>query len=57
MRAEQYKVVKAAAVAYIKRNEPLKAARIHEQYASQFTQRQYYELHDIILKAIKENVR
>lgn len=57
MKLEQYKVVKAAAVGYIKKNQPIKAARIHEQYSDMFTQKQYYELHDIIWKAIKEDAK
>lgn len=54
MTAIEYKKVKQEAEKYINAGRPMAAVHIHEQHANKFTDKQYYELHDIIFKAMKE---
>lgn len=51
MKAQEYKAIKKEAEEYIRAGRPLAAAHVHEQHALEFTEKQYYELHDIICKA------
>ncbi len=52
MSAKRYKEVKAEVLGYVQRGEPLKAGRIHEQYEAELSFKQYYELVDIVFRAL-----
>ena len=52
MTRAEYKKVVEEAKRYIEAGKPLAAAHIHEQHATKFTEKQYYDLLDMVYKAL-----
>lgn len=52
MSKRQFKAVKDEAVRYIQSGRPIAAARVMQQYEAELSFGQYYEMADMVFKAI-----
>lgn len=55
MKAAEYKAVKAEVLKYIEMGKPLTSARVMDYHEPYLSHRQYYELVDMIHKALEHS--